>query len=157
MEQLEKITKSVYPEDVFTIGHVEYSKRKQKALFRKEAESIVRQVRAYVKANKTINGFDWNQCRLQYHHALLSKGVYVKHPFFFEEKEWRICLWGSKLAQLNEIILAEPNTILTNKEFVQKFNEIQKAFERDFDDQSDNINDYPNYPKQYSINNTANA
>ena len=82
--------KNLSPEYYF--DKVRYNHKKQKAVVRKDIEVVVRMIRRYVKENGTIEGFDVLQFQTAYN-ALLLKGSLIKHPFFKEERESRLCFW----------------------------------------------------------------
>lgn len=106
--------------DTFSFGKVAYSKYKQKALFREDAREIVKEIRRYVKENKSLEQFNWSVCQLIYHKSIISKGAYIKNSFFFEEKEYRICFWDS-LSLNNKEIKIGKTAILSCKEYIDNY------------------------------------
>lgn len=96
---------SAFPQNEFyKFGKVEYSLRKQKALIRKDVKNIVRDIRAYVKEHKTIDGYPAQSFMVRYN-SLLLKAAFVKNHFFHEEKEWRYCFWYSRIHDFETIEL----------------------------------------------------
>lgn len=96
---VEKLTQLAEQKNVsceMRFGEVKYSIRRQKALFRKSAEKMMREIRNHVKEKKTIQGFDRARFQLWYHEQVIEQGPFIKHPFFSEEKEYRLVHWGSK-------------------------------------------------------------
>lgn len=130
---------------VFSVDKVCYSKRLQKALMREAADQIVKQVRLFVKANKSLDGFDWNPIRICYHDALITKGAFIKNEFFFEEREWRVCMFDTTSANKKEILLAKPNTIISNEKYSEEYANAMKKYMEKIESLSDDSSEIVEY------------
>lgn len=130
---------------VFSVDKVCYSKRLQKALMREAADQIVKQVRLFVKANKSLDGFDWNPIRICYHDALITKGAFIKNDFFFEEREWRVCMFDTTSANKKEILLAKPNTIISNEKYSEEYANAMKKYMEKIESLSDDSSEKVEY------------
>lgn len=93
-------------DDSYTYRKVEYNLYKQKALFRPEIKRLISEIRQYVKANKTIDGYDKSKFMVAYNKLLLM-GVFVKNNFFNEEHESRYCFHDFKGKDHIEILIGE--------------------------------------------------
>lgn len=79
--------------DVFEYGQVIYTETTQKSEIRKNAQQLIANLKAIAKdkpddiKQKSLAAF--NSCFLQ----LFRLSIFMKNPFFREEREWRICYW----------------------------------------------------------------
>lgn len=117
----------------YCFDKVRYNHKKQKAVVRKNIKTIVRKLRSHVKENGTMEGFSVTQFQTAYNELLL-KGVFIKHPFFKEERESRLSYWHTnnlerknlsiKKNAIKEIIIGPKCTIKkeTIEELLDKYN-----------------------------------
>ena len=84
---------STFPStDLYKFNKVIYSERSQKKLLREDIKLIIKDIRKYIKQNKTIEGYSCQKFKEDYNHLLLW-AVFIKNNFFHEEKEWRYSYW----------------------------------------------------------------
>lgn len=79
----------------YKFNKVIYSERYQKSFFRENIKLIIKDIRKYVKENKTIEGYPCQKFKEDYN-SLLFGAVFIKNNFFHEEKEWRYSYWYNK-------------------------------------------------------------
>lgn len=79
--------------NVFEYGQIIYTESTQKSEIRKIAQQLISKLKTIVKNNpkdiKQESLVAFNSCFLQ----LFKLSIFIKNPFFKEEKEWRICHW----------------------------------------------------------------
>lgn len=87
---------------VFEYGQIIYTESTQKSEIRKIAQQLISKLKTLVKNNpkdiKQESLAAFNSCFLQ----LFKLSIFIKNPFFKEEKEWRICHW-TDINQKNKI------------------------------------------------------
>lgn len=81
--------------NVFELNRMNYSELSQKASIRKAAISLIKELKIISK--KSITNLKqesmkaYNKCFLE----LFKMSIFMKNPFFKEEKEWRMCHWSN--------------------------------------------------------------
>ena len=79
--------------NVFEYGQIIYTESTQKSEIRKIAQQLISKLKTIVKNNpkdiKQESLAAFNSCFIQ----LFKLSIFIKNPFFKEEKEWRICHW----------------------------------------------------------------
>lgn len=79
--------------DIFEFGQIIYTDKSQQSEIRKIAQQLIAKLKVIVKNNpkdiKHESMAVFNDCFLQ----LFKLSIFIKNPFFKEEKEWRICYW----------------------------------------------------------------
>jgi hypothetical protein len=124
VEKLEQLVNANTASGEFSFGKVRYNRLKQKAIFRPHVIEEMAKIRAFVKKNKTIDGYDTPGFQLWYQDEVIRQGAYIKNNFFFEEQEWRLCHWGSRGYYLKEI---HPiGLLLSNKIWFEKYQNINE-------------------------------
>lgn len=87
--------------NVFEYGQVIYLESRQKSLIRKCAHQLIAELKNIAKNKhenlKEASMVAFNNCFLQ----LFKLSVFIKSPFFEEEKEWRICYWTDIASGIN--------------------------------------------------------
>ena len=127
---LKKLQSIVENYDTFTVDKVRYTENRQVALFRSAADDIIRDIRNYIHINKSLDGYNWNYCAIKYQDSLIKQGVYAKNDFFKEEKEWRLCMWGSYSPNKVEYNLEYPDVRLSNCEYSREYNDTYTEYNK---------------------------
>lgn len=80
-----------FSSDIFYFGKVVYDEYTQKAQIRKCAQELIKELKPLAKEPigniKQQSMLAFNKCFMQ----LFKLSIFMKNPFFKEEKEWRIC------------------------------------------------------------------
>lgn len=102
-----------------SFDRVRYTKGQQLALLKEDADNLIKQISSYLKHNKSIDGFNWIPFMAKYEDILIKKGPLIKNEFFKEEREWRLCVWGSnEIFQVFEYEISK-GMILSSTEYCQ--------------------------------------
>lgn len=120
--------------DIFQYGQVCYVERNQKAQIRKIAQDLILKLKEIARTDsesikqKSMAAF--NSC----FRNLFQLSIFMKNPFFTEEKEWRLCHWTS-MDSTNETskIHIENNLAFSDIGFYSQRNNIVPFIDLKFD------------------------
>lgn len=86
-------------------GEVEYDKKKHEGVVRDSIKKLLSAIIADIEKKELSREsllHKYKRCFQE----LIEKAVFIKNPFFLEEKEWRMCVWTFKeFSDSNDILL----------------------------------------------------
>lgn len=114
-------------------GEVEYAKEKHILSVRESIGKLFSDIIADIEINK-LSKEGIRHIYMSCFQGLIEKAVFIKNPFFKEEKEWRMCVWTYKeFSDCNDILLVN-NGVPENYdlEYQNRNNQIVSYFDLKF-------------------------
>ena len=126
--------------DIFSYDKIVYSEYDQKSQIRKCAKQLISELKPLAAESedniRQMSMVAFNRCFLK----LFNYSIFMKNPFFKEEKEWRICYCanlGSDFRISNTII--DGVLSLSNVSYYSRKNDIVPYVDLSFKNSRDNI------------------
>lgn len=126
--------------DIFDFNKVVYDVGKQKARIRECAKQLISELKPLSKVTsgdiKQQSMKAFNQCFFK----LFKWSIFMKNPFFKEEKEWRICYCTDlRLNYMSSNVKIEDELSLSNIAYYSRNNDVVPYIDLSFNDLSNSI------------------